>query len=181
MLSLLKVLEILMTFVAGFLAVGGETYRGAQMVWYRRITIRGWLAVLCLLFLLVLNLVSHVDASREMEREQQALAAEKATKNRALRIFRQNICWVIVADKGARERYDYFRSNDAPYLEGGKSGFEAVKKAQAHNSSVVEQIDAVGVIETERFIEDLERLLAKGVIRRNVNGSCPGIVAEHFG
>ncbi|MDF1736631.1 MAG: hypothetical protein P1U37_15170 [Minwuia sp.] len=170
MLWSLKAIEILLTFVAGFIAVGGETYRKAEGNWYRRITGRGWLAIGCLSLMLVSNGLSL-----------RAGVAAQDAKNRALRVFRENVCWVVVADGGARAGYDHARSNASPYLIGGKSGFEAVKQAQGHNSSVVEQIDAVGVIETESVIERLQELLDNGSIQPFVTGSCPGIIAEYFG
>lgn len=170
MLWSLKAVEILLTFVAGIIAVGGETYRDQAGRWYRRITGRGWLAIGCLALMLLVNGLSLIGDLEQQE-----------AKDRALRIYRHNVCWVVVADRGARERYDYARSNESPYLVGGKSGFEAVKKAQEHNPSVVEQIDSVGVIETEGLIERLQELLDNGTITPFVEGSCPGIIKEHFG
>ena len=94
----------------------------------------------------------------------------KASEDRWYRYSRENICWVVLGNSGARANYLDRRSRL------GRSAYEAILEAQDHNPSTKETIRQYGLERTERFAAELERKIKSGEAVVGVEGACKPFV-----
>lgn len=157
LVAILDTLAIVCGCVGGIAALRGTTWDESKSggIW-RKLTLTGKLAAAALLLAFateagsrwVYQYLLHADRVAAIERENQLYWAA-----------RENICWVVVENPGARQTYDKARKAD------GRSSYEAVLAAQGHSSSAQLTIEQYGLARTEVWISYLQEQIDLKVLK----------------
>lgn len=151
LVAILDTLAIVCGCVGGIAALRGTTWDNQKPggVW-RKLTVTGKLAAAALLLAFV------CEAGSRWVYQYLLYADRIAAIDRENSVFwaaRENICWVVVENPGARSTHDLARIND------GRSPYEAVLAAQGHNHFAQLTIEQYGLDRTEAWISFLQKHL----------------------